>query len=156
MVEKFYQRNRDVGLSLVIQDMDYAYFNGNQIFERTDFCARPHEIVALVGPSGEGKTTLLRLILALLEPQKGSLEIYGEGRDDKVAYSPSVRQLFSYVPQGNTMFSGTVAENMRNVKPDASEEEIANMRENSYQLWQERFDSERNYKAFVKNLKESI
>lgn len=125
LVEKFYQRNQDVGLALKIKNMDYAYYNGNQIFEDTSFCARPHEIVALVGPSGEGKTTLLRIILALLEPQRGSLEIYGEGREeDNIPYSPSIRQLFSYVPQGNTMFSGTVAENMRNVKPEATEEEI--------------------------------
>lgn len=125
LVEKFYQRNRDVGLSLDIRDMDYAYYNGNQVFEGTCFQARPHEIVALVGPSGEGKTTLLRIILALLEPQKGSLEIFAQGREsDRISYSPSIRQLFSYVPQGNTMFSGTVAENMRNVKPDATNEEI--------------------------------
>lgn len=124
-VEAFYQRNRDNGLALNIRDMDYAYYNGNQVFVKTQFSARPHEIVALVGPSGEGKTTLLRIMLALLEPQAGEMEICGEGREDRVAYSPSVRQLFSYVPQGNTMFSGTVAENMRNVKPDATEEEIA-------------------------------
>lgn len=124
-VEEFYNRNQDVGLSLSIKDMDYAYYNGNQIFCKTSFFAKPHEIVALVGPSGEGKTTLLRIILALLEPQAGSLEIYAEGREaDRIIYSPSIRQLFSYVPQGNTMFSGTVAENMRNVKPDATDEEI--------------------------------
>lgn len=124
-VEEFYNRNQDVGLSLSIKDMDYAYYNGNQIFCKTSFFAKPHEIVALVGPSGEGKTTLLRIILALLEPQAGSLEIYAEGREaDRITYSPSIRQLFSYVPQGNTMFSGTVAENMRNVKPDATDEEI--------------------------------
>ena len=125
LVEAFYQRNQDVGLSLTIQDMDYAYYNGNQVFEKTNFAANPHEIVALVGPSGEGKTTLLRIILALLEPQRGCMEIYGAGREnDRVSYSPSVRQLFSYVPQGNTMFSGTVAENMRNVKPEATDDEI--------------------------------
>ncbi len=124
-VEKFYRRNQDVGLCLTIRNMSYAYYNGNQIFENTEFSARPHEIVALVGPSGEGKTTLLRIILALLEPQEGCLEICAEGREnDKVKYSPSIRQLFSYVPQGNTMFSGTIAENMRNVKPEASDEEI--------------------------------
>ena len=124
-VEEFYNRNQDVGLSLSIKDMDYAYYNGNQIFCKTSFFAKPHEIVALVGPSGEGKTTLLRIILALLEPQAGSLEIYAEGREaDRITYSPSIRQLFSYVPQGNTMFSGTVAENMRNVKQDATDEEI--------------------------------
>lgn len=124
-VEEFYKRNADVGLSLSIKDMDYAYYNGNQVFRQTSFFAKPHEIVALVGPSGEGKTTLLRIILALLEPQAGSLEIYAQGREtDKITYSPSIRQLFSYVPQGNTMFSGTIAENMRNVKPEATDEEI--------------------------------
>jgi len=126
-VEEFYKRNADVGLSLSIRDMDYAYYNGNQIFCRTSFFAKPHEIVALVGPSGEGKTTLLRIILALLEPQTGNLEIYADGREtDRISYSPSIRQLFSYVPQGNTMFSGTVAENMRHVKPEATDEEIIN------------------------------
>ena len=125
MVEKFYKRNQDVGLCLDIRDMDYAYYNGTQVFQGTSFHAAPHEIVALVGPSGEGKTTLLRIILALLEPQRGTMEIYAESRrDDKISYSPSIRQLFSYVPQGNTMFSGTVAENMRNVKPEATDEEI--------------------------------
>lgn len=124
-VEAFYQRNRAEGLVLKIKDMNYSYYNGNQVFEKTNFSARPHEIVALVGPSGEGKTTLLRIMLALLEPQGGEMEICGEGREeDRVAYSPSVRQLFSYVPQGNAMFSGTVAENMRNVKPEATEKEI--------------------------------
>lgn len=125
MVEKFYKRNQDVGLCLDIRDMDYAYYNGTQVFQGTSFHAAPHEIVALVGPSGEGKTTLLRIILALLEPQRGTMKIYAESRrDDKISYSPSIRQLFSYVPQGNTMFSGTVAENMRNVKPEATDEEI--------------------------------
>lgn len=124
-VEKFYKRNKDVGVVLSVHNMDYAYYNGNQVFKNTDFIARPHEIVALVGPSGEGKTTFLRIVLALLEPQQGEMKICGADREsDKVDYSPSVRQLFSYVPQGNTMFSGTVAENMRNVKPEATDEEI--------------------------------
>lgn len=87
--------------------------------------AYPHEIVALVGPSGEGKTTMLRLILSLLKPQKGSFHICaGHNEKEQLAMSPSTRKLFSYVPQGNTMFSGTIAENLRNVKPDATDEEI--------------------------------
>ncbi len=87
--------------------------------------AHPHEIVALVGPSGEGKTTLLRLILSLLSSQSGTCRVYG-GTDEEngLPLSPATRRLFSYVPQGNTMFSGTIAENMRNVKPDATDEEI--------------------------------
>ena len=87
--------------------------------------AWPHEIIALVGPSGGGKTTMLRLILSLLRAQEGEAWIgAGEEPSQRLALSPSTRKLFSYVPQGNTMFSGTIAENMRNVKPEATEEEI--------------------------------
>lgn len=124
-VQDFYQRNKNKGLVITIHDMTYAYHNSATVFEHTDFSSNPHEIVALVGPSGEGKTTMLRILLSLLEPQEGSLSIHGKGHEtDQIAYTPSIRQLFSYVPQGNTMFSGTIAENMRNVKPDASDDEI--------------------------------
>ena len=81
--------------------------------------------MALVGPSGEGKTTMLRLILSLLTPQEGSSHICaGADHEHMIDMSPSTRKLFSSVPQGNTMFSGTIAENMRNVKQDATDEEI--------------------------------
>ena len=74
--------------------------------------------------SGEGKTTMLRLMLGLLHPQEGERILIGETDGEKIAVDPSARRLFSYVPQGNTMFSGTIAENMRNVRPEASDEEI--------------------------------
>lgn len=78
------------------------------------------------GPSGEGKTTMLRLILSLLKPQTGTAVIYADSESEhcELPLTPSARKLFSYVPQGNTMFSGTIAENMRIVKPDATDEEI--------------------------------
>ena len=67
---------------------------------------------------------MLRLLLALVLPQGGQVRVVaGEGGQD-MQLSASVRQLISYVPQGNTMFSGTIAENMRNVKEDATDEEI--------------------------------
>ena len=84
--------------------------------------AHPHEIVALVGPSGEGKTTMLRLILSIIQAQEGNAVCESEGEEEFL--SPSTRKLFSYVPQGNTMLSGTIAENMRNVKEDATDEDI--------------------------------
>lgn len=65
---------------------------------------------------------MLRLLLALITPQEGEIEL--TGGEERLPLSPSARKLFSYVPQGNTMFSGTIAENMRNVKPDASDGEI--------------------------------
>ncbi|MCD7825415.1 MAG: ABC transporter ATP-binding protein/permease [Clostridiaceae bacterium] len=124
-VAAFYQRNRNGGLKLQIEDMSYAYYNGTKVFEGASIQAEPHRIVALVGPSGEGKTTLLRILLALVEPQCGTLRLVGgEHPEDVISFSPSIRQLYSYVPQGNTMFSGTVAENLRNVKPEATDDEI--------------------------------
>lgn len=68
---------------------------------------------------------MLRLILSLLTPQAGAFHVCaGAQQEHNLELSPSTRKLFSYVPQGNTMFSGTIADNMRNVKPDATDEEI--------------------------------
>ena len=68
---------------------------------------------------------MLRLILSLLRPQSGNAWVCaGEAHAERIAMSPSTRKLFSYVPQGNTMFSGTIAENLKNAKPDATDEEI--------------------------------
>lgn len=124
-VEKFGKQHRQEGIGLIMKDLDYTYRTGTNVFSGASMEAYPHEIVALVGPSGEGKTTMLRLILSLLKPQKGSFHICaGHNEKEQLAMSPSTRKLFSYVPQGNTMFSGTIAENLRNVKPDATDEEI--------------------------------
>lgn len=125
-VKEFIKANREQGISLEMNDISYAYNEGETIFEGAALEAHPHEIIALVGPSGEGKTTMLRLILALMPPARGKGIFYG-GKDKKgniVELTPSARKMFSYVPQGNTMFSGTIAENMRNVKTDATDEEI--------------------------------
>ena len=123
-VEQFAARNRTDGIGISFSGVSYAYHNGKQVFCGADFLARPKEIVALVGPSGEGKTTMLRLMLGLLHPLEGERTLIGETDGEKIAVDPSARRLFSYVPQGNTMFSGTIAENMRNVRPEASDEEI--------------------------------
>ena len=124
-VEKFGKQHRQEGIGLIMKDLDYTYRTGTNVFSGASMEAYPHEIVALVGPSGEGKTTMLRLILSLLKPQKGSFHLCaGHNEKEQLAMSPSTRKLFSYVPQGNTMFSGTIAENLRNVKPDATDEEI--------------------------------
>ena len=124
-IDAFYQKNKQDGLSISLQDIQYAYAHGDTVFEHTDLVIEPDQIIALIGPSGEGKTTMLRILLALLEPQSGSLSIQN-AKDASVFvdYSPAIRWLFSYVPQGNAMFSGTIAQNMRNVKPDATDEEI--------------------------------
>ncbi len=122
-VEEFLKSHRNEGISLHIKDLEYAYSNGTQVFQGASMEAHPHEVVALVGPSGEGKTTMIRLMLSLMRSQNGSATL-GGSHTDMIPLTPSTRKLFSYVPQGNTMFSGTIAENMRNVKPDATDEEI--------------------------------
>ncbi len=132
-VARFAEAHAEEGISLRVSDLVYSYQTGTNVFNGAAIEAHPHEVVALVGPSGEGKTTMIRLILSLMRPQGGEAMLYGggsfgdgvrSGMTDSVPLSPSTRKLFSYVPQGNTMFSGTIAENMRNVKPDATEEEI--------------------------------
>ncbi len=129
-VEELKERYAKEGISLCLENVKYAYRNGTEVFKSASLEAHPHEIVALVGPSGEGKTTMLRLILSLMPVQGGRAVLCGgdtglkDGDAAGFPLSPSTRKLFSYVPQGNTMFSGTIAENMRNVKPDAGEEEI--------------------------------
>ncbi len=121
-VDEFLKINKADGISLYIKELEYAYSNGTLVFKGASMEAHPHEVVALVGPSGEGKTTMIRLILSLMRSQNGSAELGGHA--GTIPLTPSTRKLFSYVPQGNTMFSGTIAENMRNVKPDASDEDI--------------------------------
>lgn len=116
--------SQTTGIHIFFQKFSYHYHTGTQVFENADFEAHPNEIVALVGPSGEGKTTMLRLLLALLSPQDGKAYVYAKSNSNTLDISPSTRRLFSYVPQGNSMFSGTIAENMRNVKENATDEEI--------------------------------
>lgn len=124
-VEVFEKKYRMGGMGLVVEDMGYTYHTGTEVFKHASMQAFPHEVVALVGPSGEGKTTMLRLILALLCPKEGRMWVCAEeNREEKILLSASARKLFSYVPQGNTMFSGTISENLRTVKPDASDEEL--------------------------------
>lgn len=123
-VTDFLERYRREGIRLRMEQVEYSYRNGTRVFKGADLEAGPHEIVALVGPSGEGKTTLLRLILSLMPVQGGRVFCRADSDGRELPLSPSARRFFSYVPQGNTMFSGTIADNMRNVKEDASEEEM--------------------------------
>ena len=93
------------------------------VLDKVNFTAAPGEIVAVIGPSGGGKTTMVRMILSLIRPQKGRAEL-GDGYGQAQEMNAALRGFFSYVPQGNTLVSGTIADNLRMVKPQASDEEI--------------------------------
>ena len=113
----------DQGFTVEMNDVSFAYVEENRVITDSAFIAQPGEIVALIGPSGEGKTTMIRLILGLVQPEEGSVLIKAYDGHVIEANADS-RHLFSYVPQGNTIISGTIAENLRMVKEDATDEEI--------------------------------
>lgn len=113
----------DQGFELRMEDMSFAYQEDKPVIVDSAFRASPGEIVAIIGPSGEGKTTMIRLLLGLIHPEEG--RVYLRAADGtELDMNADSRFLFSYVPQGNTILFGTIAENMRLVKEDATDEEI--------------------------------
>ena len=111
------------GVEVRMDQVTFQYEEGRPVYQEANFAAYPGEIVVIIGPSGQGKTTTLRLLLGLFHPVKGKVTVSNPGKAP-LNVSASTRHLFSYVPQGNTMFTGTIAENMRLIKPEASDEEI--------------------------------
>ena len=111
------------GFEVRMDGVDFSYVEDKQVITGSGFRAAPGEIVALIGPSGGGKTTMIRLMLGLVRPDAGRAYLVASD-GTQVEMNADSRCLFSYVPQGNTILSGTVAENMRLVKEDASDEEI--------------------------------
>ena len=111
------------GFKVSMRNVDFAYVEGETVLHSSDFDAAPGEIVALIGASGEGKTTMIRLILGLVHPVDGSVTVTSsDGRE--VMMNADTRHLFAYVPQGNTILAGTIEENLRMAKEDASEAEL--------------------------------
>ena len=115
--------NEKKEISIEMKDINVSYKEGKNVIQNGDFIANSGEITAIIGPSGEGKTTLIRVLLGLLYPEEGTAELK-DTEDKKSRLSAGTREFFSYVPQGNTIFAGTIAENMRMVKKDATDEEI--------------------------------
>ena len=111
------------GFSVRMTDVNFSYMEDQRVITDSAFVAKPGEIVALVGPSGEGKTTMIRLILGLIRPDSGQTFLTASN-GQTVEMNVETRHLFAYVPQGNTILSGTIAENMRMVREEATDEEI--------------------------------
>ncbi len=114
------------GISVVAENVTYSYADSERnVLNNINFFAHPGETIAFVGPSGEGKTTILRLLLGLVQKSQGSLKL-NVSNGESIDISPSTRQFCSYVPQENAIFTGTIAENLRIVNSSATDEELKN------------------------------
>ena len=114
----------DAPCGIRFSDVSFAYPDAatQPVISHLTFDFRPGSCTAILGETGAGKTTLVRLLLALLRPQDGRVEIYD--RREAREMGPRMRCNLVYVPQGNTLLSGTIRDNLRLGKLDATDEEM--------------------------------
>ncbi len=110
-------------ISLEAKNITFGYDENENILDNVNFNIKAGEFVAIIGESGVGKTTLVRLIMSFITTKEGSMRFFN-GKGESEEAKSSSREFISYVPQGNTLFSGTIAYNVSMGNPDASREEI--------------------------------
>lgn len=108
-----------VGLEL--KDVSFTY-DKEEVLHKISLKIAPGRRVGVVGASGAGKTTFVRLLLALVEPDSGEAVYIADGKEEKI--SADSRRFVSYVPQGNTLASGTIRSNLLTGNKNATEEEL--------------------------------
>lgn len=112
------------GVGVSMSHVSFKYDDGdNDVLKDISCDFRPGTCTAIVGETGSGKTTIVRLLLALLRPQSGSIHLYNSRGSHTL--SPLTRCNFIYVPQGNTLLSGTIRDNLRLGRLDATDTEMA-------------------------------
>ena len=113
----------DAPCGIKLSDVSYAYDDADEyVINHLNYDFYPGSCTAILGETGAGKTTLIRLILALLHPTKGKVEIYNANKKNEL--SPRLRCNFVYVPQGNTLLSGTIRDNLRLGNLNATDEDM--------------------------------
>ena len=106
-----------------LTDVDFAYpERPDAVLEHFSYEFTPGTMTVVMGPTGAGKSTLSRLVLGLLRPSHGSVEIYGP--EGTFPAGPAVRGNFLYVPQGNSLLSGTIRDNLLLARADATEAQL--------------------------------
>ena len=96
-------------------------YSGENVISKADFSVEKGEFIGIKGPSGAGKSTIFKLITGLYETSDGSIYVETE---KGIRFCRATRHLFSVVPQGNMLFSGTIRENITMLRPDATDDEI--------------------------------
>ena len=127
------QWGKEAWSEISLSNISFAY-RDEMIIENADFSVKPGEFILITGTSGTGKSTLLKIMLGILAPQSGTTELLladGTKRD----LLCETKQLFSYVPQGNLIVSGSIRENIMFFKTDISEEEIIEAAKDA-QIWE--------------------
>lgn len=119
--EKIDEMPAQIGLH--VKDVSFTYEDG-LVLNNISFDVAPKTKVGIVGSSGAGKTTIIRMLLALVSPDRGEL-YYTEGGKQEIP-SAATRRFISYVPQGNTLMTGTVRENLLVGNPEATDEMLWN------------------------------
>ena len=121
------QKNRvllEGDVTLSIENVSFAYSKDNKpVLSDFSMVVKPGTMVAVMGETGVGKTTLLRLLLALVKPNMGSISI--EDETGRVAVSESTRANFVYVPQGGSLFSGSIRDNLLLGNKEADDDELS-------------------------------
>ncbi len=121
--EPIYLNKAEGGVGIKFSNVTYAYDDGKRnVIDNLTFDFKPNSCTAILGETGAGKTTIVRLILALLHPVKGNVTIYNKVEEKDI--SPRIRCNLVYVPQGNTLLSGSIRDNLRMGRLNATDEEM--------------------------------
>lgn len=113
------------GIAVKLKNVTFGYNEDSDkhVYKNAEFVANPGEIVAVIAASGGGKTTLMKLLLGMLDANSGSVTLVrADGKEMPI--NADLRKFFSYVPQSNTVLSGTIADNIRMVSEEITDDEI--------------------------------
>lgn len=112
-------------LGVCLENVCFAYpSNQKQVLDQFNWDFKPCSITAIMGETGVGKSTLVKLLLGLINPDNGSIRIYNTKNDKYETVSNDTRCNFIYVPQGNNLISGSIRYNLQLGNPNASDEEM--------------------------------